>query len=168
MPGLFAIPFDVDDPVNTPRGVRLDDPAVRTGVMEQLAGAVQFLADNGLPVDAPWGDVHFDEKLGMRIPIPGGPGGHGVYNAIGTGFQSGKGYAPISGGTSILMTIAFPKKGGVDARGLLTYSQSSDPANPHYKDQTELFSVEGWHDLPFRPGEIRADRISKIEIAEPR
>ena len=66
------------------------------------------------------------------------------------------------------MTIAFPKKGGVDARGLLTYSQSSDPANPHYKDQTELFSVEGWHDLPFRPGEIRADRISKIEIAEPR
>lgn len=167
VPDLFAVPFDPMDAVNTPRGIALADAAVRDGVMEQLASAVAFLADNGLAVDAAWGDTHFDERNGEAIPIPGGPGGHGIYNAISSGFRSEEGYTPITGGSSIVAAIQFVD-GGVEARAVLTYSQSTDPDSPHFADQTRLFSSEGWNPLPFRPDEIRAERISKIRIVERR
>ena len=167
--GLFAVPFDANDATNTPRDVALGDPAVRAGVLGALAATVAGLAADGLPIDAPWGETHFITRNGTDIPIPGGPGGHGVYNAIGGPYRPADGgYTPITGGSSIVMAILFPKKGLVEARGLLTYSQSTDPDSPHYADQTMLFSEEGWNELPFYPHQIRAARISKVEIAEPR
>jgi acyl-homoserine-lactone acylase len=165
--GLFAVPFDVDDPVNTPREMNLGDAAVRSGAMSALAEAVVFLGDNGMPVDAAWGDVHFELRNGVRIPIPGGPGSDGVYNAIHSGLSPGEGYTPIQSGTSILTAVSFGRWGPI-AKGVLTYSQSTDPESPFFGDQTQLFSEEGWNDLPFHRWEIRRARISKIRIQEPR
>jgi len=54
----------------------------------------------------------------------------------------------------------------VVAEGILSYSQSSDPASPHYQDQTELYSEKKWVKLPFREEEILADpnlQIIKIK-----
>jgi acyl-homoserine-lactone acylase len=39
----------------------------------------------------------------------------------------------------------------------VTYSQSSDPANPHYADMTELYSRERWVALPYKEGDISSD-----------
>jgi acyl-homoserine-lactone acylase len=33
---------------------------------------------------------------------------------------------------------------GPDARTILTYSESTDKTNPHYADQTDLFSQKRW------------------------
>lgn len=169
LPGLYAVPFDESDPVNTPRGVDLANAGVRSEVMEALANAVEFIADNGLPLNAAWGDVHFDTRRnGEIIPIHGGPGGHGVYNAVGTGFAPGEGYTPIRRGSSIIMGITFDRWCPV-ARGVLSYSQSSDPESPHFSDQTRLFSKEGWQDLPFSPKQIRRDpNFSEIRLRERR
>ncbi len=164
---LYAVPFDVDDPANTPRDMNLGDPGVRSGAMSALAETVVFLGDNGLPLDAAWGDVHFDVWNGERIPIPGGPGSHGIYNAIGTGLSAEEGYTPVGGGSSIVMAVSFGRWGPI-VKGLLTYSQSTDPESPFFADQTRLFSQEGWNDLPFHRWQIWRDQISKIRIQEPR
>ena len=50
--------------------------------MGELGQTVKYFADNGIPLDRPWGQVHFDTRNGERIPIHGGSGGSGVYNAI--------------------------------------------------------------------------------------
>jgi acyl-homoserine-lactone acylase len=51
---------------------------------------------------------------------------------------------------------------GPDARAVVTYSQSTDPASPNYADQTRLFSKYGWVTLPFAEGDIRRDPNLKV------
>ena len=166
--GLWAVPFDEADPVHTPRDVDLANPAVVDAIRSALAGAESRLETAGLPPDLAWGDAHFQEVDGERIPIPGGPGSHGVYNAIGAGLRDGQGYTPISSGTSILEVVRFTGK-GVEARGVLTYSQSTDPESPHFADQTRLFSEEGWNDLPFTEKAIRSDpNLTEVRLTAPR
>lgn len=154
---LYAVPFDAADPVNTPRGLNTANASVVTRVMGELAYTVKTFADNAIPLGRPWGQVQFDTRNGVRIPIHGGSGGSGVYNAISpAGLVAGAGYTPILGGSSYIQSVSF--SGGLPvARAVLTYSQSSDPANPHYADMTQLFSGYGWVSLPFTDDQIRAD-----------
>ncbi|MBW1907425.1 MAG: penicillin acylase family protein [Deltaproteobacteria bacterium] len=48
---------------------------------------------------------------------------------------------------------------------MLTYSQSVDPASPHYSDMTEVYSAGGWNDMPFCPADIEAAKISETEVS---
>jgi acyl-homoserine-lactone acylase len=130
--------------------------------MGELAYTVKFFTDNGIPLDRPWGQVQFDMRNGERIAIHGGSGGSGVYNAIVPGaLVPGVGYTPIFGGSSYIQSVTFTPS-GPDARAVVTYSQSSDPANPHYADMTRLFSNYGWVSLPFSEGDIRRDPNLKV------
>jgi acyl-homoserine-lactone acylase len=159
---LYAVQFDAADPVNTPRGLNLASASVLTRTMGELAYTVKFFTDNAIPLDRPWGQVQFDTRNGQSIPIHGGSGGSGVYNAISPGaLVPGVGYTPIFGGSSYIQSVTFGPN-GPDARAALTYSQSSDPANPHYADMTRLFSNYGWVDLPFAEGDIRRDPNLKV------
>jgi acyl-homoserine-lactone acylase len=161
-PGLYAVPFDPADPVNTPRGVNLGAAAVRTRLMNDLGATVKYFADSGIPLDRPWGQVHFDTRNGEAIPIHGGSGGSGVYNAITPStLISGVGFTPILGGSSYIQSVTFGRN-GPDARAVLTYSQSTDPANPNYADMTKLYSDYGWVTLPFSQGDIRRDPNLKV------
>lgn len=45
------------------------------------------------------------------------------------------------------------------AYGFITYSQSTDPANPHFQDFTEAYSRKAWTHLPFTADEIAAEQI---------
>jgi acyl-homoserine-lactone acylase len=160
--GLYAVPFDPADPVNTPRGVNLASAAVRTRIMNDLAATVKFFADNGIPLDRPWGQVQFDVRNSEAIPIHGGSGGSGVWNAIVPGpLVPGVGYAPIFGGSSYIQAVTF-RPNGPDARAIVTYSQSTDPENPHYADMTKLYSQSGWVTMPYAEGDIRRDPNLKV------
>ncbi len=154
---LYAVPFDVEDPVNTPRGVAIDEPEVRKAVRDALAAAQDKLLDAGIEPDALWGHVQFAERNGSRVPVPGGPGRHGMFSYINTGFTKGKGYTPIESGNSYIQVVTWNDDGSPDARGILTYSQSPEPDSAHYYDQTELYAKGGWIDLPFTEEEILAD-----------
>lgn len=154
---IYAVPFDAEDPVNTPRGIAIDKPAVRRAVREALANAQRTLERARIDLDAKWGDVQFADRNGTRIPVPGGPGRHGMFSYINTGFTNGKGYTPIRSGNSYIQVVTWDEDGTPDARGILTYSQSPQPDSPHYYDQTELYSQGGWIDLPFTEEEILAD-----------
>jgi acyl-homoserine-lactone acylase len=154
---FYAVPFDPDDPVNTPRGISADDPAVRDAVREALAAAQKRLIDAGIELDMTWGDVQFAERNGTRIPVPGGPGRHGMFSYINTDFTEGKGYTPIVHGNSYIQVVTWDDDGVPDARGILTYSQSPEADSPHYYDQTELYARGEWLQLPFTDEEILAD-----------
>jgi acyl-homoserine-lactone acylase len=157
LPNLYAVPFNVDYPVNTPSGLSLDNPEVRQAVLGALAAAQKKITDAGIALDARWGDVQFAERNGERIGIPGAVGNHGSFSYIVTQFTDGKGYTPILHGNSYIQVIGWNENGDLDARGILTYSQSPEPDSPHYADQTRLYSRGELIDFPFTEEEILAD-----------
>ncbi len=155
--GLYAVPFDPDDPVNTPSGIASDNPAVVDAIRASLAAAEQRLADAGLDLDSPWGDLQYAERNGDRIAVPGGPGAHGMFSYITAELTDGKGYTPIVHGNSYIQVVTWKDDGTPDARAILTYSQSPEPDSAHYSDQTELYANGEWLELPFSEDEILAD-----------
>ncbi len=164
---IYAVPFDVADPVNTPRDVNVDDVTVRQAVMVALAQTVKRYAGLSIPLEIPWGEIHFDTRQdGSVIPIHGGSGGSGVYNAIGAGGPAAEGFTPIFAGSSYIQSVGFGKR-GPDARAIVTYSQSTDVESPHFSDMTELYSDYGWVELPFRLRDIKKDpNFSQLRLRE--
>ncbi|MGH8223403.1 MAG: penicillin acylase family protein, partial [Woeseiaceae bacterium] len=155
--GLYAVPFDPADPVRTPRGIAVDDAEVVDALKEALARGQKTLADAGIPLDAPWGEVQFTERRGEDIPVPGAPGWSGMFSYIVAGLNKDKGYTPIIAGNSYIQVVSWDAAGELDARGMLTYSQSPEADSPHYADLTRLYSRGEWIRLPFTEEEILAD-----------
>jgi acyl-homoserine-lactone acylase len=154
-PGVFDVPFDAADPVNTPRGLNTANP----NVGRALADAVQDLRGAGIPLDAPLRGFQYERRGDEQIPIHGGPGSLGVFNAINVTWNpGGGGYPDVSHGSSFVMVTGFGGEGcGVVDRSILTYSQSENPDSPYYADQTHLFSDKQWVDVPYCESEIAAD-----------
>ncbi|MGW0431221.1 acylase [Micromonospora sp. NPDC003197] len=147
---LFRDPFVATDPVNTPRVLAAENPRVLTA----LADAVQRLA--GIPLDAPLGDIQTEPRGADRIPIHGGPGGSGIFNAISSRFTPGVGYPKVIHGASFVMAVEFGRN-GPSGRQILTYSQSANPNSPYYADQTQLYSQKGWDTIKYTDAQISAD-----------
>jgi acyl-homoserine-lactone acylase len=145
--GPWATPFDAADPVNTPNGLNTSDPQVQAA----LADAVSDLKGAGIPLDAPLGDWQYVVRNGRRIPIHGGPGTDGVFNAMNVVWDPKRGYPDVPHGSSYVQVV---RVGGgrfrcPDAHAILTYSQSTDPASPFYADQTAMYSRRQWVRWPF-------------------
>ena len=126
---LFAVAFDPQDPVNTPRDLA---PAGPKGdlALENLARAVTLLHAQNIALDAPLGDLQYANKPGRRVPIHGGNGAYeGILNfeqsspntttlepldtpksVEGSRFLTEKGY-PVSSGTSFVMALEYTAQG---------------------------------------------------------
>ncbi|MDX1383694.1 MAG: penicillin acylase family protein, partial [Thermoanaerobaculia bacterium] len=151
------VPFDPADPVRTPRGIAVDDPAVRSALLAALAGAQARLEEAEIPLDAELGSIQFAERNGERIPIPGGEGWAGMWSMIIADLRPGVGYSPIRHGNSYVQVISWDADGNLDPRAIVTYSQSPEPESRHYADMTRLYSQGEWVRLPFTDAEIEAD-----------
>jgi acyl-homoserine-lactone acylase len=170
----YRTPTNWLDLVATPSGLLTEQPAVAANVVQAIKDGMAVLATNNIPHDKPWGQVHLSLKQGVPnvpggvvpIPINGGPGtALGVYNAINNTRVKDIGYAVVFG-TSYIQTVAFDDN-GPRAQGFLTYSQSLNPASPHYLDQTRRFSTKQWIDLPFTDAQIRADaNLTSVSLRE--
>jgi acyl-homoserine-lactone acylase len=154
---LYAVAFDPEDPVHTPRGLRTDDPRIQTALRQALSDAEKALAEAHIPLDAPLGEIQYAERNGRKIPIPGGEGWAGMFSMIVTNLQADKGYTPIVHGNSFIQVTSWDKDGKLDPRVMLTYSQSPEPESDHYSDLTDIYSQGGWITLPFTDEEIEAD-----------
>jgi acyl-homoserine-lactone acylase len=139
-PGVWKVPFDVNDPVRTPNTLDTGKPAIR----QALAGAVAELTAAKIPLDAPHGDNHYVVRNGKKIPLGGGTAGRGVYDSLGGPWDPARGYTEISHGGTYLHVVAFNGTGCPDTTTLLTYSQSADQSSAHHSDQTELYSRKQW------------------------
>jgi acyl-homoserine-lactone acylase len=179
---LFAVPFNPDDPVNTPA-----DLAAPVGsddrILEALAGATQRLAEAGLPVDGTLGDAQFTRKGDETIPIHGGGRREGVTNLItysnslnssidepmqrGEVVNSGTnlttdGYV-VNYGSSFVMTLEYTDD-GPRAFAFLTYGERPDPESEYFDDQTLLFSQKAWRPILFAEDDIAADVVESMSL----
>ncbi|MEQ8265486.1 penicillin acylase family protein [Pseudohaliea sp.] len=162
---FWAVGFDPADPLNTPRGIAIDLPANETRVIEALAAASTRLADAGVALDAPWGEVQFLERGNERVPIHGGPGNMGVYGAISASLSEG-GYANPSSGNSYIQAVTWDESDCPIADVILVPSQSTDPASPHFADQTKLYADKRWVRFPFCEDDIAANQLGDTLVLE--
>ena len=173
---LFAVPFDPENPVNTPN--TLARKRKRDPVLQALAAAVTRLEQAGLAVDVTLRECQYTLKGEEAIPVHGGHGFEGLFNVVGFVDDplynstllpkvaqaevvndrtdlSTEGYL-MNYGASFVMALEFTDA-GPRAKALLTYSQSANSESPFYADQTRLYSEEIWRDIRFSEADIASD-----------
>lgn len=165
-PDVWRVPFDSLDPVNTPRGLRVEEPAVAAKVRAAMETGVRKVAARGWTPDKRWGDIQVSTRGARHISVPGGDEQLGVYNMMVAVDSSGDGRREVIAGTSYLQSVGFTSE-GPRARALLAYSQSTNPASAYFSDQTERFARREWVELPFTRAQIDAQPgIVRSVIAE--
>ncbi len=151
-PQSWRVAFDPADPQHTPRGLAVEQAAVRKLLREAALASQQQVAEAGVSADSRWGQI---QQAADGTPVPGGPQGLGVYNAI-YSVPRGAGKRLVVSGTSYLQLVSFTDQ-GPQAQGLLAFSQSSESASPHAGDQTRAFSAKQLAPIPFTEAQIKAD-----------
>ena len=158
----YRVQFDLKDPVNTPRGLDTDN---NPAVLQALAAAVQKLTAAGVALNARLGDIQYVTRNGQRIPLHGGTNPSGNLNIIGAPFAGAAGYPNVTSGTSWVQVTEFTAA-GPKARGVLAYSQSTNPDSPHYSDMTRAYSDKRWIELPFKQADVAAAAVSTVQLTE--
>jgi len=158
-PGVFAAPFNAGDPVNTPAGLNTSNPQVN----QALADAVKELRDNGIPLDARLREYQYEKRGEERIPIHGGPGGLGVFNAISAPFAGRAGFPDVNHGSSFVMAAQLTG-GCPKLRTIVSYSQSENPASPYAADQTRMYSRKEWNDARFCTEDLLRGALNVTEL----
>jgi acyl-homoserine-lactone acylase len=149
-PGIWNVPFDPSDPVNTPRGLNTASPLVGAALGVTLR------------------QVQWEQRGRARIPIHGGPGDpEGDFNAINAPFVAGQGYPDVPHGSSFV-TVVQLTKGCPRSRSILTYSLSANPRSRWYADQTRMFSRKQWVHDRFCERQILASPALKVTRFGPR
>ncbi|WP_306213658.1 penicillin acylase family protein [Actinoplanes sp. RD1] len=159
--GLWRTPFDPARPLTTPRDLNTGRGEVRTA----LADAVRAVTAAHLPLDAPIDAAQRHRSIGLA----GCTQLEGCFNAIepAGGLDPHGHYPGIAFGTSFLMATQLTDA-GPRTRTLLLYSQSGNPASPHFLDQTRLHAAGRWVTERFTPAEIAADPALRVETLDPR
>lgn len=163
--GQWLTPFDADDGANTPSDLNVASPLVQ----QAFADAVTAVQDSDHALDKPLGEIqHSGTHSNSVIPIFGGEHGEGAFTIVTTNSLDEDGYR-VTYGNSYIQAVTWAADGSGFkplADAFITYSQSTDPASPHYDDFTKEYSAKRWKRLPFRPAEIAADKISEIRLTE--
>ena len=152
--GAFLNSFSLADPVNTPNGLDTS----KTAVQNALPTAVTEMNNLGIPLDATWRDYQLVTRNGVEIPIPGGPGGQGVFNVItATDSNSDGKFDDVRHGSSFIIMASLTGAKCPDVKTILTYSQAAtNDKSPHYADQTRLYSNGGWVTDRFCPAQQKS------------
>jgi len=173
-PTIWQTAFDPDDPVNTPRDIAFASPKVQ----DALARAVSEIQDKGFALDAPLGELQYSGVIGDTfIPIFGGTGNEGAFTIVSPAgglrpkdeAAGDRGGYRITYGNSYIQTVTWePDGSGFKPRveGFITYSQSTDPASPHFFDFTQEYSAKRWHRFPFEEDEVTAATVETLLLRE--
>ena len=155
---VFTTPFDSSDAVHTPSGLNTANPLVQRA----LADAVSDLEEAKIALDAPLGQHQYEVRGGKKIPIHGGPGGVGVFNAINVSWDPEEdGYGNVPHGSSFVMAAQFVAgRCPVEAGTFVTYGQSENQRSKHASDYTRAFSQKKWNRVPFCQNEVRRQTLS--------
>ena len=154
---MWTTPFLLTDPVNTPSGLNPAWLPALTG----LADAVAEFREAGLPLDGSLRDYQINRYGDAQIPLHGGEGTLGLFNAMNTSWN-GAGYSAGGGGPSFVMVTQF---GGdcPDTRTLLLGSQRSASSGwPHATEQVAMYADKRWHQPPFCAGDLQRMAVESV------
>jgi acyl-homoserine-lactone acylase len=156
----WSHPFDASNPVRTPNTLNTSDPEVA----QALGNAIHDLDAAHYKLGVRVAQVQGIHRHGRFIPIQGGEGDpNGEFNAIYAPWVDGKGLDDVYDGSSFVQAVTWKSKHHCPvARTILTYSESTDPTDPHFDDQTKMFSKKKWVHDAFCAGAIRHDRQGKV------
>lgn len=166
MPKAWTVPFDAARPVDTPAGLNTADPDVARALRLSLVATARRIHQAEMGPDTRWGDVQVATRAGQSIPIPGGSGLLGVYNAIQSqpaSSNDANGKREVAYGSSYIQVVSYTGD-GPKADTLLTFSESSNAGSPHSFDQTLLFSRKQWVSMPYTEAQIVADPRYRLII----
>jgi acyl-homoserine-lactone acylase len=159
---LYTTPYSNADPVHTPAGLNTANPVVGAA----LADAVTDLQGAGIPLEAGLQGHQYETRGGEQIPIHGGPGGLGVFNAINVSWNPDAGYPDVGHGSSFIMASEFRDgKCPVRTGTFVTYGQTENQSSPHANDYTKAFSAKRWNREPFCGGEVERATLETERIS---
>lgn len=143
---VYAVPFSASDPVNTPRGLNTADATTKAAILQAFGNAINTFQTAGVAMDAPLGSLQYVSVNGEKVPLSAGDEFEGVLNKLETtGFINGH-YDPFFG-SSYVQQVDFANT-GTTVRGILTYSQSTDPTSPYFGNQIRTYSSKQFFTLP--------------------
>jgi acyl-homoserine-lactone acylase len=165
----FAVPYDVDNPLTTPRGLK--DPQQAAQMLDEAAADT---AKTYGAIDTPWGKVmriqingqsngdlgaeRGPALNGIDLPGNGGYGNLGIFRVVTYGPLLDGVKTPIHGDG---FTLAVELAPVIHAKVLLSYGDSSQPGSPHHTDQLQLVEHKQWRDVWRTKREIEANLESK-------
>ncbi len=143
-----------NDPINTPDGFVNND---------EVINIIKKSAENHLAkypkLEIPYGD-YYKLKMGdLEYPATGGPQHLGVFRIVSAKPNEEGKFIGYFGDTFVLVLEMGAE---INAKGLLTYGNSSNPDNKHFGDQLEMFSKNKLRNIWFK----RIDQESNLELRE--
>ena len=129
-PGFYAQPFDPQQPLKTPHGLK--DPKAAAEALELAANKLTKAARR---LDVAWGDLYRFRRGKIDLPGNGANDLLGTFRAIDYS-PSSDGRFTSEGGDNFIAVVEFGPS--VRAKVLLTAGNSSDPSSPHFGDQLVL------------------------------
>ena len=92
---------------------------------------------------------------GFDIPVFGGESFTGSFTIADSASLGEDGYRVTYGNSYIQAVTWDPVTGEPRAEAFVTYSQSTDPASPYYRDLTEAYGRKEWVRLRYREEDVR-------------
>jgi acyl-homoserine-lactone acylase len=123
----YAVKWDANDPIETPRGIA--DPAVGAATLKAAVAETVKLYG---AVDRPYGEVSRFQIGDVNLPANGGMGNLGIFRTITWGPMKDGERIPLAGETWVSM-VEFSRP--MKAMGVMSYGDSSQPGSKHNSDQ---------------------------------
>ncbi|WP_255308971.1 penicillin acylase family protein [Sphingobium fuliginis] len=135
----YAVKWTLDDPLETPRGLKA--PAAAVAMLKQAVAKTREVYG---AVDRPYGEVSRFHIGDVNLPANGGFGNTGVFRTITWGPMKNGERTPVHGETWVSMVeFGTPMK----AVGLMSYGNSSQPGSKHNSDQLRLLADKKFRTL---------------------
>ena len=151
---LLKDPWEYDDPINTPDG--FTDNA-------EMIDIIKKTVENHLKtyptLEVPYGDYYKLQVGDLEYPATGGPQHLGVFRIM-YARPNGEGQFIGNFGDSFVLVLEMGEE--INAKGLLTYGNSSNPDSKHYGDQLEMFSKNELRNIWFK----QSDQEANLELRE--
>jgi acyl-homoserine-lactone acylase len=155
----WSHPFQASDPLGTPYGLN----TASSWVQQAFGSALAQMNTFNFPYDIALGQVQYVTLDGRGIPLPGGQADpSGEFNAMSI---NSPGAIPGTSSTYIQVVTWASGDACPEAATVLAYSESDNPASPHYDDQTLLFSRRQWATAYFCPAQVAAHAVSTTVVS---
>ena len=135
----YAVKWSIDDPINTPRGLK--DPAQAVAMLKQAAVRTRALYGR---LDRPYGEVSRLRIGDVDLPANGGFGNLGLFRTITWGPLQNGTRTPVAGETWVSM-VEFSTP--IKAIGVMSYGNSSQPGSKHRNDQLRFVADKTFRTL---------------------